>query len=190
MHCFVPRIRAKFAQGSQLCASHSNMLIHEFLTKFARISHEYLHFSISSPSQEPWHCWLLDPRAAVAAQKRFRPARHTSAPALPGTGTGTGMGTGTGGHVSFDLPFSSAGAPPADFRPAVPAAPPPAPGPDPVVVANPVAGTGAKAYPLDLPPHHHPLHAADPAPARMEAGPPGTEAGKGGVRGDDVGDRG
>ena len=42
--------------------------------------------------------------------------------------------------------------PPADIRPAVPAAPPPAPGPDPVVVANPVAGTGATAYPSDLPP--------------------------------------
>ena len=88
----------------------------------------------------------------MAAQKRFRPAGHTSAPALPGTGTGTGMGTGTGGHVSFDVPSSSAGAPPADIRPAVPAAPPPAPGPDPVDVANPVAGTGATAYPSDLPP--------------------------------------
>ena len=85
----------------------------------------------------------------MAAQKRFRPAGHTSAPALPGTGTGTG--TGTGGHVTFDMPSSSAGAPPADIRPAVPAAPPPAPGPDPVIVANPVAGTAATAYPLDLP---------------------------------------
>ena len=132
-----------FARSSQLRASHSNMLIHEFLAKFARISREYLHFSISSPSQEPWHCWLPDPRAAVAAQKRFCPA---------GTGTGTAMGTGTGGHASFDVPLSSAGAPPADIRPAVPAAPPPAPGPDPVVVANPVAGTGATAHPSDLPP--------------------------------------
>ena len=52
----------------------------------------------------------------------------------------------------FDMPSSSAGAPPAHIRPAVPAAPPPAPGPDPVVVANPVAGTGATAYPSDLPP--------------------------------------
>ena len=33
-----------------------------------------------------------------------------------------------------------------------PRPPPPAPGPDPVVVANPVAGTGATAYPSDLPP--------------------------------------
>ena len=89
---------------------------------------------------------LPDPRAAVAAQKRFRPAGHTSAAALPG------MDTGTGGHVPFDMPSSSAGAPPADIRPAVPAPPPPAPGPDPVVVANPVAGTGATAYPSDLPP--------------------------------------
>ena len=85
----------------------------------------------------------------MAAQKRFRLAGHTSAPALPGTGTGTG--TGTGGHVSFDMPSSSAGGPPADIRPTVPAPPPPAPGPD-VVVANPVAGTGATAYPSDLPP--------------------------------------
>ena len=46
---------------------------------------------------------------------------------------------------------SSTGAPPANIRPTVPAAPPPAPGPD-VVVANPVAGTGATAYPSDLPP--------------------------------------
>ena len=86
----------------------------------------------------------------MAAQKRFRPAGHTSAPALPGTGTG--MGTGTGGHVSFDVPPSSAGTPPADIRPAVPAPPRAAPGPDPMVVANPVARTGAMAYPSDLPP--------------------------------------
>ena len=85
----------------------------------------------------------------MAAQKRFRPAGHTSAPALPGTCTGTGLGTG--GPVSFDVPSSSAGAPPADIRPAFPAAPPPTPGPDPVVVANPVAGTDATAYPSDLP---------------------------------------
>ena len=88
----------------------------------------------------------------MAAQKRFRPAGHTNPPALPGMGTCTGMGTGTGGHVSFDVPSSSAGAPPEDIRPAVPAPPPPAPAPDPVVVANPVAGTGVTAYPLDLPP--------------------------------------
>ena len=88
----------------------------------------------------------------MAAQKRSRSAGHTRAPALPGAGTGTGMGTGTGGHVSFDVPSRSAGAPPAHIRPAVPAAPPPAPGPDPVVVANPVAGTGATAYPSNLPP--------------------------------------
>ena len=85
----------------------------------------------------------------MAAQKRFRPAGHTSAPALPGTGTGTG--TGTGSHVFFDMPSSWASAPPADIRPAVPAAPPLAQGPD-VVVANPVAGTGASAYLSDLPP--------------------------------------
>ena len=53
--------------------------------------------------------------------------------------------------MSFDVPSSSAGAPPADIRPNVRAAPPPAPGPD-VVVANPVTGTGATAYPSDLPP--------------------------------------
>ena len=124
----------------------------ELRPNFARISHECVQFFISSPSQEPWHCWLRDPRAAVAAEKRFRPAGHTSAPALPGTGTGTGMGTGTGGHVSFDVPPSSASAPPANIRSAVPAPPPPAPGPDPVVVANPVVGTGATAYQSDLPP--------------------------------------
>ena len=89
----------------------------------------------------------------MAAQKRFRPAGHTSAPALPGTGTGTG----TGGHVSFDVPSSSAGAPPADIRLTVPAAPPPAPGPD-VVVANPVQNF--------LPLRHHP-----PQPrGRLEGG--------------------
>ena len=54
--------------------------------------------------------------------------------------------------MSFDVPSSSAGAPPADIWPAVPATTPPAPGPDPVVVANPVAGTGATAYPSNLPP--------------------------------------
>ena len=80
----------------------------------------------------------------MAAQKRFCPAGHTSAPALPGTGTATGD------HVSFDMPSSSDGAPPADIQPTVPTAPPPAPGPD-VVVANLVAGTGATAYPSDLP---------------------------------------
>ena len=54
--------------------------------------------------------------------------------------------------MSFDVPSSSAGAPRANIRPAVPAAPPLAPGPDPVVIASPVAGTGATAYPSDLPP--------------------------------------
>ena len=78
----------------------------------------------------------------MAARKRFRPAGHTSAAAQPGTG----------GHVSFDVPSSSASAPPAELRPAVPAAAPRGPGPDPVVVANPVAGTVATAYPSDLPP--------------------------------------
>ena len=131
-----------FARSSrEVCNRALRIRICSF-TKFARISHEYLHFSISSHSQEPWHGWLPNPRAAVAAQKQFRPAGHTSAPAQPGTG----------GHVSFEVPSSSAGAPPADIRPAVPAAPPPARGPDPVVVANPVAGTGATAYPSDLPP--------------------------------------
>ena len=152
MHCFLPRIRAKFATVCFAFEYAHSRISREFRANFARISHEYLHFSISSPSQEPWHCWLPDPRAVVAAQKRLRPAGHTSAPALPGTGTGTGMGTGTGGPVSFDVPSRSAGAPPADIRPAVPAPPPPAPGPDPVVIANPVAGTGATAYPSDLPP--------------------------------------
>ena len=85
----------------------------------------------------------------MAARKPFRPAGHTSAPAVPGTGTGTG--TGAGDHVSFDVRSSSAGAPPADLRPTVPAAPPPTPGSN-VVVANPVAGTGATACPSDLAP--------------------------------------
>ena len=142
MHCSVPRIRAKFANVRFAFEYAHSRISREVRAKFTRISHEYFHFSISPHSQEPWHCWLPDPRAAVAAQKRFRPAGHTSAPAQPGTG----------GHVSFDVPSSSAGAPPADIRPAVSAAPPPAPGPDPVVVANPVAGTGATAYPSDLPP--------------------------------------
>ena len=39
-------------------------------------------------------------------------------------------------------------------------------------------------------PHQLPLHGAVPAPVRMQARPPWTEAGKGGVRGDDVGGRG
>ena len=72
------------------------------------------------------------------------PGRAHQCPCMPGTG----MGTGTGGHVSFDVPSSLAGAPPADIRSAVPADPPLAPGPGPVVVANPVARTVATAYPL------------------------------------------
>ena len=139
-------VRAKFAIVCFTFEYAHSGLCREVRANFTQIF-TFHSFSISSASQEEWHCWLPDPRAAVAAQKRFRPAGHTSAPALPGTGTGTG----TGGHVSFDMPSSSAGAPPADIRPTVPAAPPVAPGPD-VVVANPVAGTGATAYPSDLPP--------------------------------------
>ena len=58
--------------------------------------------------------------------------------------------------MTFDVPSSSGGATPAatpaDAPAAIPAAPPARTAPDPVVVANPVAGTGAKAYAADLPP--------------------------------------
>ena len=39
--------------------------------------------SLSFHSQEQWHCWLPNPRAATAthARKRFRPAGHTDATA-------------------------------------------------------------------------------------------------------------
>ena len=138
-----------FAQTSRHCAAHSQMLqirsgmhIHEFRAKLARISHEYLHYFITFHSQEQWHCWLPDPRAAMHAHKRFRPAGHTDAPARSGIVI----------HVTFDVPSSSAGATPARAQGAIPADPPASPAPDPVVVANPVAGTGATAYRADLPP--------------------------------------
>ena len=74
------------------------------------------------------------------AHKRFRPAGRTQ----------------SGHQVTFDVPSSSAGATPAatpvDAPAAIPAAPPAPTAPDPVVVANPVAGTGATDYPADLPP--------------------------------------
>ena len=56
--------------------------------------------------------------------------------------------------MALDVPSSSAGAPPppADARAAIPAAPPGPRALDPVVVANPAPGTGATAYPADLPP--------------------------------------
>ena len=54
--------------------------------------------------------------------------------------------------MTLDMPSSSAGATPADARAAIPAAPPAPPTSDPVVVANPVPGMGATAYPADLPP--------------------------------------
>ena len=76
------------------------------------------------------------------AHKRFRSAGHTNAPAQSGTVR----------HVTLDVFLSSVGATPADALAAIPAAPPAPPGPDPVVVANPVAGTGATAYPADLRP--------------------------------------
>ena len=76
------------------------------------------------------------------ARKRFRLAGHTDAPTQSGTVR----------HVALDMPSSSAGATPADARAAIPAAPPAPPASDPMVVANPVAGTGATAYPADLPP--------------------------------------
>ena len=114
-------------------------------TNFARSSRKFgMNSSLSFHSQEQWHCWLPDSRAATAthARKRLRPAGHTHATAQSGTGR----------HVTLDEPSSSAGATPADARAAVPAAPPAPPASDPVVVANPVAGTGATAYPANLPP--------------------------------------
>ena len=69
-------------------------------------------------------------------------------------------------------------------------APPSSPGPRPRGRQKPGGGNRCHGLPVGPPPHHHPLHVAVPAAVRMEAGPPGTEAGKGGVRGDDVGDRG
>ena len=46
---------------------------------------------------------------------------------------------------------------------------------------KPRGGDRGHYLPRRPPPHHLPLHAAVPAPVRMEARPPGTEAGKGGV---------
>ena len=58
--------------------------------------------------------------------------------------------------MTFNVPSSWAGATPAatpaDAPAAIPAAPPAPTAPDPMVVADPVAGTGATAYPADLPP--------------------------------------
>ena len=54
--------------------------------------------------------------------------------------------------MTLNVPSSSAGATLVDARAAVPASPPAAPASDLVVVANPGAGTGATAYPADLPP--------------------------------------
>ena len=54
--------------------------------------------------------------------------------------------------MTLNVPPSSAGATPGDVRGGIPAAPPAPPAANPVVVANPVAGTGATAYPSDLPP--------------------------------------
>ena len=54
--------------------------------------------------------------------------------------------------MTLDVPSSLAGATPGDARAGIPAAPPAPPAADPVVVANPVAGTGATAHPADLPP--------------------------------------
>ena len=148
-HCFLPRIRAKFAPSSQLCASHTNVLIHEFLAKFARISHEYLHFI-----HFPFHL-LLSRHGTAGCPTPERPWPPKSDSAQPGTPvllhSRARARARARAATCLSTPSSSAGAPPADIRPAVPAAPPPAPDPDPVVVANPVAGTGATAYPSDLP---------------------------------------
>ena len=54
--------------------------------------------------------------------------------------------------MTCDVPSRSAGATPAVAQAAIPVAPPAPPAPDPVVFANPVAGTGATAYPAHLPP--------------------------------------
>ena len=72
------------------------------------------------------------------------PALHTAALAQ------------SGHRMTFDVSSSLAGATPAatpaDAPAAIPAAPLAPTAPDPVLVANPVAGTGATAYPADLPP--------------------------------------
>ena len=75
------------------------------------------------------------------AHKRFCPAGHIDAPAQSGTVR----------LVTLHVPSSPAGAPAANARAAISATPPCTLRPRPVVVANPVAGTGATAYP-DLPP--------------------------------------
>ena len=58
--------------------------------------------------------------------------------------------------MTFDVPSSSGGAnpaaTPADASAPIPAAPPAPTAPEAVVVANPVAGTGATAWPADVPP--------------------------------------
>ena len=152
-------------------------------TNLARSSREVgMNSSLSFHSQEQWHCWLPDPRAATAThvRKHFRPAGHTDATAQSGTGR----------HVTLHVPSSSAGATPADARAAIPAAPPCTPRLRPRGRRKPCAGDGGHGLPRRPPPHQLPLHAAVPAPVCMEARPPGTEAGKGGVCGDDLGGRG
>ena len=150
MHCLLPHIRAKFAQTS--CEVPDIVLrIRKCFrlgqacrfTNFALSSREFgMNNSISFHSQEQRHWWLPDPRAATAthARKRFRPAGHTDATAQSGTRC----------HVTLDVPSSSAGAAPAYARAAIAAAPPAPPASAPVVVANPVPGTGATAYPANL----------------------------------------
>ena len=91
-------------------------------------------------------------------------------------------------EIRVCMPSSSAGATPADARAAIPAAPCTR-RPRPRGRRKPCVGDGGHGLPRLPPPHHLPLHAAVPAPVRMEARPPGTEAGKGGVRGDDFGGR-
>ena len=111
-------------------------------TNLARSSREFgMNSSLSFHSQEQGHCWLPDP-TATHVRKRFRPAGHTHATTQ----------WGTSHHVTLDVPSSSAGATPGDAGAAIPATPLAPPAADPVVVANPVPGTGATAYPADLPP--------------------------------------
>ena len=90
-----------------------------------------------------------------------------------------------GGHVSFDVP--EFGRRPARRHPAGRScALPSSPGPRPPSRRKPAGRNRCHGLPVGPPPHHHPLHAAVPTAVRMEARPPETEAGKGGVRGDDV----
>ena len=167
-------------RSSQPCASHSNMLIHVFLAKFARISHEYLHFSDFFSYAGAMALLAAPPPSGRGRPEAIPPGRAHQCSCTAGHGRPR--------VLRRALEF---GRRPARRHPAGRSrAPPSSPGPRPRGRRKPGGRNRCHGLPVGPPPHRHLLHAAVPAPVRMEAGPPGTEAGKGGVRGDNVGDRG